>query len=53
VFVIGDDWSTDMLGSEKSGCKGILVKTGKYQVGDETKCNPCMVVNTLEELINT
>ena len=35
VTVIGDDWQTDILGAVEVGCHAILLKSGKYSVGDE------------------
>lgn len=35
VVVIGDDVKSDVIGGLESGLQGILVKTGKYQPGDE------------------
>ncbi len=35
VTVIGDDWQTDVLGATEVGCHAILLKSGKYSVGDE------------------
>lgn len=48
VTVIGDDWKTDMLGAEQVGCKAILVKTGKYNEGDEKRCQLLSVIDGLE-----
>ncbi|XP_067670597.1 haloacid dehalogenase-like hydrolase domain-containing protein 2 [Haliotis asinina] len=38
--MIGDDVRDDVGGSQTAGMTGILVKTGKYQDGDETKITP-------------
>ena len=35
--MIGDDFHDDIEGALKAGMKGILVQTGKYLSGDETK----------------
>jgi HAD superfamily hydrolase (TIGR01458 family) len=38
VVMIGDDWRVDALGSVEAGCsRSILVKTGKYIQGDDTR----------------
>ncbi|XP_033100618.1 haloacid dehalogenase-like hydrolase domain-containing protein 2 [Anneissia japonica] len=37
AVMIGDDVIGDVEGANKIGMKGILVKTGKYRVGDENK----------------
>lgn len=39
-FMIGDDVRDDIDGAQKAGIKGILVKTGKYHAGDESKIDP-------------
>jgi len=36
--MIGDDVIDDVIGAIDAGLHGILVKTGKYKVGDEMKC---------------
>lgn len=38
--MIGDDVRDDIDGAQKTGMLGILVKTGKYRIGDEDKINP-------------
>ncbi|NLF49654.1 MAG: HAD hydrolase-like protein [Leptolinea sp.] len=53
VTVIGDDWNTDIQGATNASCFAILVRSGKYQPGDELKCKPTRVVNTLMEIINS
>jgi len=47
VFVIGDDWSTDIKGANDWGAKSILVKTGKYKVGDEERETPTALIESL------
>ncbi len=37
VVVVGDDVTTDIEGAVRIGAMGILVKTGKYQAGDEAR----------------
>ena len=37
VLMIGDDVEADILGALNAGLKAALVKTGKYQPGDENK----------------
>jgi len=37
--MIGDDYNDDVIGSMNAGMKAVLVKTGKYQKGDENKVN--------------
>ena len=50
IFVVGDDWSTDVKGAKEWGAKSILVKTGKYVVKDEEKEEPFMLIDNLLEL---
>lgn len=50
IYVIGDDWQTDVRGANEYGAKSILVKTGKYKEKDEQKCSPYKVVENLTEL---
>ncbi|KAJ8306546.1 hypothetical protein KUTeg_017091 [Tegillarca granosa] len=38
--MIGDDARDDIGGSQNAGMLGILVKTGKYRDGDESKFDP-------------
>ncbi|XP_040277058.1 haloacid dehalogenase-like hydrolase domain-containing protein 2 [Bufo bufo] len=40
AVMIGDDSRDDIGGAQDTGILGILVKTGKYRVGDEAKINP-------------
>ncbi|XP_044132250.1 haloacid dehalogenase-like hydrolase domain-containing protein 2 [Bufo gargarizans] len=40
AVMIGDDCRDDIGGAQDTGMLGILVKTGKYRVGDEAKINP-------------
>lgn len=49
VMVLGDDWSTDILGAKEAGCRSVLVKTGKYKDGDELKGNPDRLIDSLAD----
>ncbi|XP_076140054.1 haloacid dehalogenase-like hydrolase domain-containing protein 2 [Alosa pseudoharengus] len=40
AVMIGDDARDDVGGAQNSGMQGILVRTGKYRVGDEGKISP-------------
>lgn len=51
IFVIGDDWRTDIVGANEYGAKGILVKTGKYTKNDEQNCTPYKIIDNLCELV--
>jgi len=44
AVMIGDDWESDVNGAMEAGICGILVKTGKYSVGDEVKLKPGALV---------
>ena len=37
ITMIGDDAASDVGGAMEAGMRGILVQTGKYRAGDETK----------------
>jgi HAD superfamily hydrolase (TIGR01458 family) len=37
VVMVGDDVEADVIGAVHAGLRGILVRTGKYQQGDENK----------------
>ncbi|MBL8029613.1 MAG: HAD-IIA family hydrolase [Fibrobacteres bacterium] len=52
VIVIGDDWSTDILGAFECGCMSLLLKSGKYQQGDESNCKPTRTISKLMEVFN-
>jgi len=51
LVVIGDDWSTDIVGANAVGCRSILVRSGKYQAGDELKGVPDRTVDRLLPLL--
>jgi len=50
IYVVGDDWSTDIKGANDWGAKSILVKSGKYVEGDEEKEVPDLLVNNLLDI---
>lgn len=52
VIVVGDDVSTDIAGAAKLGSKSILVRTGKYQNGDEflSPAKPDAVIASIRDL---
>jgi HAD superfamily hydrolase (TIGR01458 family) len=54
--MIGDDWEGDVKGSLSAGFAcGVLVKTGKYNVGDEEKLknvNSSKIFENFDEAIN-
>jgi ribonucleotide monophosphatase NagD (HAD superfamily) len=52
VAMIGDDISSDILGAQSCGMRGILVKTGKYredEVGRST-VQPDLIIDSLAAL---
>ncbi|MDK2865708.1 MAG: hypothetical protein PWP51_238 [Clostridiales bacterium] len=50
IYVIGDDVITDMHGAAVSGSVGCLIKTGKYQSGDEDSSDVSYCFENLEDL---
>ncbi|XP_075931156.1 haloacid dehalogenase-like hydrolase domain-containing protein 2 isoform X1 [Petromyzon marinus] len=40
AVMIGDDARDDVAGAQRAGMRGILVKTGKYRDGDESRVDP-------------
>jgi len=50
--MIGDDYNDDVIGSMTTGMKAVLVKTGKYQKGDEDKINCSGSFVTAENVLN-
>jgi len=55
--MIGDDVRQDIIGAKRAGLgMGILVRTGKYQAGDESveegRCAPDAVTNSLVEAVD-
>jgi len=54
LHAIKQDVRDDVQGAQKAGMKGILVQTGKYRSGDESKIDPVpdMVVNSFSDAID-
>ncbi|PKM65830.1 MAG: hypothetical protein CVU95_13590 [Firmicutes bacterium HGW-Firmicutes-2] len=52
VMVIGDDVMTDIRGAKEYGLYSVLVRTGKYQFGDELKEEPHFICNNLIEIVD-
>jgi HAD superfamily hydrolase (TIGR01458 family) len=53
VLMIGDDIYGDIEGAINAGLQGCLVKTGKYQPGDETKISlPHLTADSIVEAID-
>ena len=50
VCVIGDDWSTDIMGAGGWGARSILVRTGKYRCADESRVRPTIVIDRLSHI---
>jgi HAD superfamily hydrolase (TIGR01458 family) len=40
VAMVGDDAAGDASGARRAGCIGVLVRTGKYRPGDESRPDP-------------
>lgn len=51
ITVVGDDWSTDISGGARSGCRTALITAGKYRTGDEAQCPPDLLISSLAELL--
>ncbi|MCU7940659.1 MAG: TIGR01458 family HAD-type hydrolase [gamma proteobacterium symbiont of Bathyaustriella thionipta] len=51
IIMFGDDYASDTLGALATGLQGGLVKTGKYQKGDENKLagSGAIIVNNISE----
>jgi HAD superfamily hydrolase (TIGR01458 family) len=52
LVMVGDDAEADVLGAQEAGCLGVLVRTGKYRPGDETRSvrAPDAVLGSVAEL---
>lgn len=48
--MVGDDVDSDVMGAKAVGCVGVLVRTGKYQDGDETRGAPDAVLDRLGDV---
>lgn len=48
--MVGDDVASDVMGAKAVGCAGILVRTGKYQEGDERRGTPDAVLGGLRDV---
>ena len=46
VVMVGDDAKDDVEGAKKAGFRAVLLRTGKYQPGDESRVNPDAVFDT-------
>ncbi len=51
VTAIGDDVLTDIAGAAEAGIRNCLVRSGKYQPGDEDRIRPDRTVNTVLEAL--
>lgn len=52
VLMVGDDVDVDVAGAMAAGLDACLVKTGKYQAGDEARAPGCRVADDLAALVN-
>ena len=51
LFMIGDDLEADILGAQRAGLKGALVKTGKFRAADlEAGARPDAVLDSIASL---
>ncbi|HCS29215.1 MAG TPA: TIGR01458 family HAD-type hydrolase [Spongiibacteraceae bacterium] len=51
VLMVGDDVEADIAGGMAAGLDACLVKTGKYQAGDETKAPGCRLADDLLAMV--
>ena len=51
VAMIGDDICDDVIGAQALGMYGVLVQTGKYRPGDESRGPPDHVASSLYHAI--
>jgi HAD superfamily hydrolase (TIGR01458 family) len=49
--MVGDDIANDVEGARAVGITGVLVRTGKYRPGDETRGEPDVVLGSLGDLL--
>ena len=52
VVMAGDRWETDVEGARAAGLLGLLVRTGLYEEGDESKGSPDGVIDSIADLIS-
>ena len=53
ALMIGDDIESDVLGAQKAGLKGVLVKTGKFQERDLQKgIKPDFMLTSIADIVN-
>ncbi len=54
AVMVGDDVESDVAGAQAASLLGLLVKTGKYRPGDETRVAPApsAVVADLSKAVN-
>lgn len=54
IIMFGDDYASDTLGAIEAGLQGGLVKTGKYQLGDENNLadSGAIIVNNITEMVD-
>jgi HAD superfamily hydrolase (TIGR01458 family) len=52
VLMIGDDIDSDIGGAQEVGCKGVLVRTGKYRQAytDNSAIKPNAIINSVADL---
>ena len=52
MLMVGDDAEFDAAGAERLGIHGVVVRTGKYREGDETRVSPppSAVIGSVSEL---
>ncbi|MGH2539775.1 MAG: TIGR01458 family HAD-type hydrolase [Actinomycetota bacterium] len=49
--MVGDDVVNDVVGAQRAGLTGVLVRTGKFQPGDEARGSPDLVPDLVVESV--
>ncbi|MFH1278358.1 MAG: HAD-IIA family hydrolase [Candidatus Eisenbacteria bacterium] len=52
AVMVGDRWESDVEGARAAGLRGVLVRTGLYQEGDETNGSPDGVLDSIAGLMD-
>ncbi|HEX6131240.1 MAG TPA: TIGR01458 family HAD-type hydrolase [Actinomycetota bacterium] len=48
--MVGDDLVNDVLGAQAAGCRGVLVRTGKFREGDLGKGEPDVLLDSIADV---
>lgn len=50
VVMVGDDIDSDIIGAQKMGIRGVLVKTGKFLAADLKKTDPWKIIESIADI---